>query len=201
MANVIKIHNLFPTVASEFKYIADKKLIDAIKNQDLWEEYSPNLSQQSKNNTLHKEKEFKSITNKILRTTKEVCDFYKFIYDEIEITNMWLNFSKAGDVHRTHNHSNNIFSGVWYPFSNSQTSIYFYDPRAVANFWLPNKKENNIINSSGWSMPNKQNLGLIFPSWLYHSVPPADGERISLSWNIILRGEYGEPNTLQNAHI
>ena len=114
---------------------------------------------------------------------------------------MWLNFSKAGDVHRTHNHSNNIFSGVWYPFSNSQTSIYFYDPRAVANFWLPNKKENNIINSSGWSMPNKQNLGLIFPSWLYHSVPPADGERISLSWNIILRGEYGEPNTLQNAHI
>jgi hypothetical protein len=26
-------------------------------------------------------------------------------------------------------------------------------------------------------------------------------ERISISWNIIVRGEYGEPNTLQNAYI
>ena len=34
MANVIKIHNLFPTVASEFKYIADKKLIDMFGTPD-----------------------------------------------------------------------------------------------------------------------------------------------------------------------
>ena len=149
----------------------------------------------------HKNPVYEPLCEKVIELCKKYLTDSSYLYEELEITNMWLNFSKAGDVHRTHNHSNNIFSGVWYPFSNSQTSIYFYDPRAVANFWLPNKKENNIINSSGWSMPNKQNLGLIFPSWLYHSVPPADGERISLSWNIILRGEYGEPNTLQNAHI
>ena len=200
MGNVTRNHTLFPTIVNEFKYVADEKLRSYIVKEE-FKQMTKRHSRTSVSNLLHKKVEYKGIVNKIMRTTKEVCDFYIFIYDEIEITNMWLNFSKAGDVHRTHNHSNNIFSGVWYPFSNSQTSIYFYDPRAVANFWLPNKKENNIINSSGWSMPNKQNLGLIFPSWLYHSVPPADGERISLSWNIILRGEYGEPNTLQNAHI
>ena len=44
-------------------------------------------------------------------------------------------------------------------------------------------------------------MGLIFPSWLMHFVPPVVSPRISISWNVLLRGEYGEPNTLQNAHI
>ena len=49
--------------------------------------------------------------------------------------------------------------------------------------------------------PNKKNLGLIFPSWLEHYVPPAVGNRISMSWNILIRGDYGQPDTLQNASI
>ena len=48
--------------------------------------------------------------------------------------------------------------------------------------------------------PNK-NLGYIFPSWLMHYVPPTTKNRISLSWNILIRGKYGEPNHLQNAYI
>ena len=44
-------------------------------------------------------------------------------------------------------------------------------------------------------------MGLIFPSWLEHYVPPALNTRISLSWNILLRGEYGNPDILQNAYI
>ena len=43
--------------------------------------------------------------------------------------------------------------------------------------------------------------GYIFPSWLSHWVPTTEDKRISVSWNILVRGEYGEPNTLQNAHI
>ena len=31
---------------------------------------------------------------------------------------MWINYSQKGDMHNPHNHSNNIFSGVWYPFHN-----------------------------------------------------------------------------------
>ena len=44
-------------------------------------------------------------------------------------------------------------------------------------------------------------MGLIFPSWLQHWVPQNKDNRISISWNIIVRGQYGEPNTLQNANI
>ena len=34
-----------------------------------------------------------------------------------------------------------------------------------------------------------------------HWVPATPVKRTSVSWNVILRGEYGEENTLQNANI
>ena len=43
--------------------------------------------------------------------------------------------------------------------------------------------------------------GVVFPAWLQHWVPETRDERISIAWNILVRGEYGEPNTLQNANI
>ena len=44
-------------------------------------------------------------------------------------------------------------------------------------------------------------MGYIFPSWLQHWVPPTEEDRISISWNILVRGYYGEKGTLQNAYI
>ena len=201
MANVTRNHTLFPTIVNEFEYVADEKLRSYIVKEE-FKQMAKRHSCTSVNNALHKKEEYKGIVNKILRTTKEVCDFYKFIYDEIEITNMWLNFSKAGDVHRTHNHSNNIFSGVWFPFQNtSKTPIIFQDPRAAANVLVPKINNRNKYNCSLIMFQPHENVGYIFPSWLSHYVPPTTTNRISLSWNIILRGEYGEPNTLQNANI
>ena len=46
-----------------------------------------------------------------------------------------------------------------------------------------------------------EGTGLIFPSWLQHWVPTTEDKRISVSWNILLRGNYGEQGTLQNAYI
>jgi len=36
---------------------------------------------------------------------------------------------------------------------------------------------------------------------LTHWVPPTGSERISVSWNFIIRGKYGEPNSLQDVNI
>ena len=116
MANVIKNHEMFPTVVNQFEYIADEKLIDAIINQDLITKYNPMLAKQSVNNTLNKEKQFEVLTNKIIDTTKEICDFYGYLYNSIEITNLWINFSSKNCFHSPHTHSNNVFSGVWFPF-------------------------------------------------------------------------------------
>ena len=200
MANVIKNHTLFPTIVNEFEYVADKNLLNAIKNEELFPP-SNRYSSRSMNNNLQKEKKYKPLVDKILSTTKEVCEIYEYEYESLEITSLWINIAKTGDFHSPHTHSNNIFSGVWYPMICKETPIIFSDPRTQNDNWSPRRKKTNDYTANMTAFPNKKNLGLIFPSWLMHYVPPATGNRVSMSWNVLVRGNYGEPDTLQNAHI
>ena len=201
MADVIKNHTLFPTVINEFEYIAEQKLIDAIREEEI-KNNDKNFSKQSVDNNLMNKKEYENLKNKILQTTKEVCKFYSYKYEKIDITNSWINFSSKNCFHNPHTHSNNIFSGVWFPFKNtSRTPIIFIDPRQCASVLLPECNDKNIYNTSLSSFPPNMSRGYIFPSWLMHYVPPSLADRISLSWNVLLRGNYGNPNELQNAHI
>ena len=203
MVNVTNTVQLFPTVVQEFEYVAEQKLIDAIQEEEvIYSDKSHYSSRQSVDNNLMNKKEFKNLKNKILQTTKEVCKFYSYKYEKIDITNLWINFTAKGTIHNPHSHSNNLLSGVWYPFKNtSKTPIVFSDPRPQNDQWSPRRKKTNDCTANMAAYPNKKNLGLIFPSWLEHYVPPAVGNRVSMSWNVLLRGEYGEPDTLQNAHI
>ena len=200
MVNVIKNHILFPTIVSEFEYVADKNLLNAIKNEELFPP-SNRLSSRSVNSNLQKKKEYEPLVNKILNTTKEVCKLYEYEYKSLEITSLWINIAKTGDFHSPHTHSNNIFSGVWYPTECKTTPIMFIDPRQQNGQWAPKRKKSNNFTATLVSLLNKKNTGYIFPSWLMHYVPPVTGNRVSMSWNVLLRGEYGEPDTLQNAHI
>ena len=75
-----------------------------------------------------------------------------------------------------------------------------YEGSAQANVLRPRNKT-NWDNASMVQFPAIQSSGYIFPSWLQHWVPPTEDERISVSWNILLRGDYGEQGTLQNAYI
>ena len=93
-------------------------------------------------------------------------------------------------------------SGTFYIKSSSNTSsIIFFDPRPQSSILKPRKKEFNRLNSDQMSFDSQIGYGVIFPSWLQHWVPQTNDERISIAWNILPRGDYGEPNTLQNAHI
>ena len=118
MVNVIKTHNLFPTAIQEFEYVAEQKLINAIREEEIINN-DANFSKQSVDNNLMNKKEFKNLKNKILQTTKEVCKFYSYKYEKIDITNLWINFTAKGTIHNPHSHSNNILSGVWFPFKNT----------------------------------------------------------------------------------
>ena len=69
------------------------------------------------------------------------------------------------------------------------------------NAYNPLVPNGNELTATLRAFMEKKNMGLIFPAWLMHFVPPVVSSRISISWNVLLRGEYGEPNTLQNAHI
>lgn len=192
----VKIHKCFPTIIYEFEHEPT--------DQVMMESY---IRQVRKNHEYHTEDDlhclsyFAEIRDKIKEVSEKYLDDLQYEYERLEITGMWANMLYQGSIHAPHTHSNNVLSGVYYLNTNKKSSpIQFFDPRAQAQVLRP-KNTPNWDNASMVQFESIQGRGFIFPSWLMHWVPPTEDERISISWNIIVRGEYGEPKTLQNAYI
>ena len=187
-------HKIFPTIVSEFKYDIGSEEHSIVLKELRSSETKMIL--QTKDNLHTKLPLFKK---KVFETTEKVCREFKFLYNTLEITGMWANKLKKGDSHPPHTHSNNVFSGVY--FLEQGSPIQFFDPRPQASVLHPNLESTTFDNSSMMQFNSQKGIGLIFPSWLQHWVPTTNKDRISISWNIILRGDYGQPHTLQNSHI
>ncbi len=101
----------------------------------------------------------------------------------------WANINEYGDYNRTHIHSNNHWSGVYYvdigkpdQSVGPNGAIEFLDPRpAVGVFEFP-----GITATGTWTLLPESGLMLMFPSWLRHAVLPYYGEssRITVAFNI-----------------
>ena len=197
MANV-KLHKCFPTVISEFSYHSDivlqEQMVDYIKKTRKDHMYHTD-------DTLHNVPHFIDLRDIILDANKDHLKKLDYKYDHLEITGMWANKLHVKEAHPPHTHSNNFLSGVYYLKASGDTSpIQFFDPRPQANVLRP-RNEPIWENSTMLQFNSVKGMGFIFPAWLMHWVPPTQDERISISWNILVRGNYGEPNTLQNAYI
>ena len=192
----VKVHKCFPTVIYEFDYIPSDKIM-----MESWIRQTQKNHKYHTNDDLHQLSYFMNLKEKIYNVTKQYLDDLEFEYKKLEITGMWANKLHEGESHPPHTHSNNFLSGVYYLTAGKESSpIQFFDPRPQAQVLRPRNKT-NWNNASMIQFSAVQGKGYIFPSWLLHWVPPTGDERISISWNIILRGEYGEPKTLQNAYI
>ena len=194
----VKQHKVFPTIINEIQFDMDKQehdlVIDELNDMEKFQE--DNLIVQTTDDL---SRHIPKFTKKIYNITEKICEKYEYLYNRLEFTGMWANKLKAGDIHPPHTHSNNIFSGVYYLEGGSQ--IQFFDPRPQANVLHPNLKYTNFDNSGMIGFDAEKGTGLIFPSWLQHWVTKTNKTRISISWNILLRGDYGQPGTLQNSHI
>jgi uncharacterized protein (TIGR02466 family) len=193
MVDVVQ-HKLFPTIVSEFEYNMSSDEHGVVLKELRSSERKVILQTQD---DLHKK--LPSFKRKVFEVTEKICRESKYRYDTLEITGMWANMLKKGDSHPPHTHSNNVFSGVYY--LEDGAPIQFFDPRPQASVLHPNLEYTTFDNSSMIQFNSQKGMGLIFPSWLQHWVPPTEKDRISISWNIILRGDYGQPHTLQNSHI
>ena len=194
----VKQHKVFPTIINEIQFDMDKQehdlVIDELNDMENIEEN--NLIVQTTDDL---SRHIPKFTKSIYKITEKICEKYEYLYNRLEFTGMWANKLKVGDIHPPHTHSNNIFSGVYYLEGGSQ--IQFFDPRPQASVLHPNLKYTNFDNSGMIGFDAEKGTGLIFPSWLQHWVVKTNKTRISISWNILLRGDYGQPGTLQNSHI
>ena len=208
MANVER-HEFFPTCLYRFKHSFQdnehNQMVKHIEDNSLVEKNKQmvKITGSQPQNELHKIDTFANLTKTITDVTKTILEEQEYM-GEIEITNMWGNILRPQSqrAHAPHTHSNNFLSGVFYLKTSSDTSpIQFFDPRPQSNVLKPRKKEFNLLNSDIAQFNSETGYGVVFPSWLQHWVPETKDERISIAWNAIVRGKYGEPNTLQNATI
>ena len=144
---------------------------------------------------------FKWFAQDIGKTAFDIFDKLNYNVQDIEITGMWGNILKTGETHPPHTHSNNFLSGVFYLESDAETGIIFSDPRPAADVLVPRKKTKTNENSNLLSYISKQNRLIIFPSWLVHWVPinKSKRDRISISFNIQIKGQVGEHHEFQSA--
>jgi uncharacterized protein (TIGR02466 family) len=194
MADVVW-HACFPTLIHEFRLdLSNDKMLNYVYEMDI-----RSVITGPKQDELHKSLIFKPLVDEITLIHNNILQKLEYEYEQLEITNMWANHLYIGDSHPPHTHSNNLFSGVYYLLAGSP--IQFFDPRTQVSISTPRRKNNNPNNSNMMQFNSVQGFGYIFPAWLQHWVPPTQHERISVSWNILVRGNYGDPNTLQNAYI
>jgi len=198
-------YKIFPTHVFSFKgeNVNEKKIQEYLEKKS--KEKSGNRGNWQSDPDLHKNKIFKSLSDNILEATKQVCNILKFDPNyQLEITNMWGNVLQQHECHPPHSHSNNVWSGTYYiTQSPEQSSIQYFIGQQQSQVLLPRVSEQNIDNGNLVGFPSERGRGYIFPSWLVHWVPPHLDKipRLSVAWNIILRGEYGHQRDYQYAKI
>ena len=171
-----------------------REVMNLYKEKPNWQS-SPNLD---------KNEVFKDFNKDISRSSFEILDKLDYKADEIEITDMWANVLKQHETHQPHTHSNNFLSGVFYlDADDTMPGITFQDPRPGANVILPRKKLDHMNNANLLNYKAKTNRIIIFPSWLVHWVPTnlSTSNRISISWNIQIRGQLGEHHEFQSGQF
>jgi uncharacterized protein (TIGR02466 family) len=116
------------------------------------------------------------------------------IFPELDISNLWININQYGNYNTPHQHFGSILSGTFYVRTPENCgNINFNNPmgplmKSYIHPW--NFKENELNDfpwfTSGVVFPCKENMMLIFPSWMEHSVDRNSNinqDRISISFN------------------
>jgi len=202
----VNVERLFPTSVYVFDNILEPEYVDSMlehiyksarinkeKRRGNWQSESfPKLYQHPKYNELG---------NKALELGKYYLNDLLYEYEELYLTDMWSNILRPGESHSPHTHSNNFISGVYYlQTTENSPAIQFLDPRGQTSVITPHQKELTKYNSPRYFYPGMINRMILFPSWLQHYVPVNESgqDRISIAFNMMLKGLVGKPENFQS---
>ncbi len=202
------VNSIFPTSVFAFQLgdVDDfnaylEGVVDAVRRDEGWDEKTlagrkESLEHLQSNDLLHQRPDWARFCEVALAASRDVMKFLRYRYEDIGITSLWFNVSRPGYSHKNHVHPNNILSGVYYLRGDAEAGdIVFDDPRPQANVIMPDVAEATEFNTHAFSVTPKPGQLVMFPSWLAHRVAINRGnrERISISYNVMLRGNFGFP--------
>lgn len=192
---------LFSTPVFVFdKYVEDESNFVELANS---QEYTANKGGNliSINTSILELPEFSELKLRIQESVDEyINEVLRLDQHEFYITQSWVNFNPIGSSHHIHHHSNSLYSGVYY-IKSSGSCIKFHsddDFHMSGKFLSLDTSDYNLWNSRIWSVPVDDNSVVLFPSSTTHSVDEntTDTDRISLSFNIFIKGSIGSEKSL-----
>lgn len=142
---------------------------------------------------------------------KEVTEFVNVYFQKVfkpaypakvYITQSWISYTKKGQFHHRHKHSNSFISGTLYINADvNKDKIYFYKPdyHELSIF----STEFDMHNAPSWWFPVGTGHILAFPSSLLHDVETVTSEktRICLAFNTFVKGVFGDRENLTELKI
>jgi len=130
---------------------------------------------------------------------KYIDDYFSLVISPVKsvtpyITQSWLNYTEPNQFHHSHNHPNSYLSGILIFSADKNVDRIQFHHQRYDQIEIPTKNY-TIYNSDKWWFPAKIGRLTIFPSRLVHSVPLTKGTktRISLSFNVFVKGIVGDP--------
>lgn len=197
------INSLFPTaiLTADLSEVAthNETFLDRIKTYP----HNPEHKMWHTPDTLHTDEVFSPLKEAIEECAKEYLQAMGYQAGPLEYTGMWANIQTASGFHPPHVHPNNLLSGAYYVKSNandSSHSIVFTDPRPQSCMIQPPMAEVNRYNQKRVTLPGVPGRLYLFPSWLQHYVKANEGsERVSISFNIVQRGDMGSHQNFTHA--
>ena len=143
------------------------------------------------------EEHIDTYVNEVISPKNSELDFY--------ITQSWLNALSPGGIHPIHYHSNSLISGIFYVSTVEGDAIQFYDINtSVKDRTKIESGKTNLWNVSQQNLDIGNNVLLLFPSWIGHGVKQnasTTTDRISISFNVFVKGTIGEYHTLDNLNL
>ena len=179
------------------------KLLSNIKNQSYKKSDNKFYTTVSKDYSILEKKEFSTLKNHIL----EEFNFYKndllkYNDTDFKITTSWLTKGEKNQISRLHNHTNSMFSGIFY-FSVNKNQFNIMFENLYKSMYNIVPREHNIYNSTDQKILVEDKTLILFPSEVHHQILQSKStkDRYSLAFNIIPTGSYGPENTDSRVNI
>jgi uncharacterized protein (TIGR02466 family) len=190
-----KKYDIFPTLVMKFNL--NRRFTEKELNFVIAEEQKCNKNYANK-----------SSTNTYILNESELSDIntfcnnaLEFYFDEVYkpltkvksiITQSWLNYTNIKQHHHGHTHPNSLISGVLYIKANKEIDRICFGRTNYKQISIA-ERERNDYNTDEVEFKVGEGELILFPSNLYHRVPPKEDDtvRISLAFNSFVKGEIG----------
>jgi uncharacterized protein (TIGR02466 family) len=201
-----EILELFPTpIYTTTVPIELSKVIPFLDKQDISTDTDDdNYGFRSKDSYILDKPECEDLATFILSNVENYGDELGYDYKEYKFSQSWVSIKSPGQHHTMHSHPNGLISGVFYygPVIEKTPAIKFHKIVSSINvpYILPKTVNNKNLKytQNEFSIEFQPGLLILFPSYLYHSVPlnNTNTSRHSLAFNIIPTIGFGDESLL-----